>query len=137
MVNAEQPGASITYRIRPEVTNDDLNDLFGYTWDDHQVTNFEPILQRSLTYVCAYAGTTLIGFVNVAWDGGIHAFLLDTTVHPGWQRRGIGRELVGHAVAAIRHAGVQWLHVDYAPHLEDFYRGCGFTPTLAGLIRLR
>jgi hypothetical protein len=29
-----------------------------------------------------------------------------------------------------------WLHVDFEPHLEGFYRGCGFTPTPAGLIRL-
>ena len=45
------------------------------------------MLARSLTYVAAYdtvgGGEQLVGFVNVAWDGGIHAFLLDTTVHPG------------------------------------------------------
>ena len=27
-------------------------------------------------------------------------------------------------------------HVDYAPHLDAFYRVCGFQPTAAGLIRL-
>jgi len=31
----------------------------------------------------------LIGFVNVAWDGGDHAFLIDTKVRPDHQRRGI------------------------------------------------
>ena len=66
----------------------------------------------------------------------IHAFLLDTTVHPAWQRRGIGRELVRQATQAARERGMEWLHVDYEPHLDAFYRGCGFTPTLAGLIRL-
>jgi hypothetical protein len=28
------------------------------------------------------------------------------------------------------------LHVDYEPHLDGFYRGCGFRPTAAGLLRL-
>jgi hypothetical protein len=26
--------------------------------------------------------------------------------------------------------------VDYEPHLNSFYRGCGFRPTAAGLIHL-
>jgi hypothetical protein len=39
-------------------------------------------LHASLAYVCAYQGEELIGFVNLAWDGGINEFLLDTTAHP-------------------------------------------------------
>ena len=37
---------------------------------------------------------TLVGFVNVAWDGGDHAFLIDTKTRGTHQRQGIGRELV-------------------------------------------
>jgi GNAT superfamily N-acetyltransferase len=78
----------------------------------------------------------LIGFVNVAWDGGAHAFLLDTTVHPDFRRRGIATELVRRVAEAARARGAEWLHVDFEPHLETFYRGCGFAPTAAGLLRL-
>jgi GNAT superfamily N-acetyltransferase len=94
------------------------------------------MLGRSLAYVCAYDGERLIGFVNLAWDGGIHAFLLDTTVHPDWQRRGVGRALVGRAAAVARERHIHCLHVDYEPHLADFYRDCGFRPTEAGLLWL-
>lgn len=98
-------------------------------------------LDHSLTWICAYddiqpSGPQLIGFVNVAWDGGVHAFLLDTTVHPDWQRQGIGRELVRRAAEAARERGMHWLHVDFEPHLASFYRACGFRPTEAGLICL-
>src|SRR4051794_16502999 len=31
----------------------------------------------------------LVGFVNVAWDGGHHAFLLDTKTHDDWQPHGV------------------------------------------------
>ncbi|GGL01073.1 GNAT family N-acetyltransferase [Deinococcus radiotolerans] len=96
------------------------------------------MLSRSLTWITAQAGEQLVGFVNVAWDGGAHAFLLDTTVHPDWQRRGIGTRLVQEAVRAARQqAGVEWLHVDFEPQLATFYRGCGFTSTRAGLIHLQ
>ena len=86
--------STISYRISPAVTNDALNTLFAASWPDNVWNDFEPVLSRSLAYVCAYQQDRPIGFVNVAWDGGIHAFLLDTTVHPDLRRHGIGRELV-------------------------------------------
>jgi GNAT superfamily N-acetyltransferase len=127
---------NITYHVHPAVSNDDLNALFAVSWPNHEWSDFQPILKRSLAYVCGYANNRLIGFVNLAWDGGIHAFLLDTTVHPDWRRRGIGRQLVLRAITVARERGMQWLHVDYEPQLEGFYRACGFQPTLAGLIAL-
>jgi GNAT superfamily N-acetyltransferase len=84
----------------------------------------------------AYDGERLIGYVNVATDGSGHAFLLDPTVHPDVQRRGLGTELVIRAIAISRERGGQWFHVDYEPHLDGFYKACGFKPTLAGLIKL-
>jgi ribosomal protein S18 acetylase RimI-like enzyme len=94
-------------------------------------------LVRSLAYVCAYQGERLVGFVNLAWDGGVHAFVLDTTVHPELCRRGIGSELVRRAADVARAREVAWLHVDCEPHLTGFYRRCGFRHTEAGLMDLR
>lgn len=129
--------APIAYRISPPVDSAALNALFAAAWPDHRAADFAPVIAHSLVYVCAFHGDWLVGYVNVAWDGGIHAFLLDTTVHRDWQRRGIGRELVLRAAQAARARGMHWLHVDYEPHLDGFYRSCGFAPTLAGLINLR
>jgi GNAT superfamily N-acetyltransferase len=122
--------------VSPAVTNEELNTLFAAAWPGERWADFQPMLAHSLAYICAYDGATLVGFVNLAWDGGIHAFLLDTTVHADWQRRGIGRALAREAVTVAAARGMEWLHVDYEPHLDGFYRGCGFQPTLAGLIRL-
>jgi GNAT superfamily N-acetyltransferase len=127
----------LAYRICPAVDDAALNALFAAAWKDHRTSAFGTILERSLIYVCAYAGADLIGFVYLAWDGGVHAFLLDPTVHPRWQRRGIGTRLVREAIAMARRAGVEWVHVDYEPHLRDFYAACGFTSTEAGILRLR
>jgi GNAT superfamily N-acetyltransferase len=126
----------IEYRISPEIDDAELNRLFAAAWPDHRDRAFGPVLARSFTYICAFAPDGLVGFVNVAWDGGVHAFLLDTTVAPEYRRRGIGTELVKRAADVARTAGLEWLHVDYEPHLDGFYRGCGFRPTAAGLLRL-
>jgi GNAT superfamily N-acetyltransferase len=95
--------------------------------------------RHSLGWVCARddAGD-LVGFVNVAWDGGVHAFVLDTIVSPAAGRRGIGTALVKRAEEKAREAGCDWLHVDFDDHLRAFYfDACGFEPTNAGLIQLR
>ncbi|MEV6138264.1 GNAT family N-acetyltransferase [Nocardia sp. NPDC051990] len=94
---------------------------------------------HSLGWVSAHGDDgLLIGFVNVAWDGADHAFLLDTKVRPEHQHRGIGTELVHHASDAARGAGCEWLHVDFRPELGAFYfDACGFTRTDAGLQHLR
>jgi GNAT superfamily N-acetyltransferase len=126
----------ILYYTSPPLTNGELNGLFAGSWPEHRWRDFGLILAHSLAYVCAYREKALIGYVNLAWDGGIHAFVLDTTVHPDWRRRGIGTELVRRAAAAARQRGIVWLHVDCEPHLRDFYRGCGFYPTAAGLMNL-
>ena len=128
----------VEYKQNHTVTNDELNALFRDAWPGpHADRDFRPVLDRSLGYVCAFENRELIGFVNVAWDGGVHAFLLDTTVRSDSRRKGIGRQLVRLAAALAREAGAEWLHVDFEPHLEDFYRACGFRESHAGLINLR
>src|SRR5262245_949196 len=102
----------VTYHISPRVTNEELNTLFAAAWLGHVFSDFRPVLSHSLAYICTRYGQHLIGFVNLAWDGGIHAFLLDTTVHPDFQRRGIGRQLVAEAVKVAGGHNIEWLHVD-------------------------
>jgi GNAT superfamily N-acetyltransferase len=126
----------VTFAVKPPLTDDQLNALFAAAWQRHTDTGFGPIFDRSLTWVAAWRRDQLVGFVNVATDGGIHAFVLDTTVHPDVQRQGVGRRLVVVATDQARAAGLVWMHVDYEPHLDGFYRGCGFRPTAAGLLRL-
>jgi GNAT superfamily N-acetyltransferase len=123
-------------RVAPPVTSADLNQLFADSWIDHRERDFEPVLARSLTYVCCHRGDELIGFVNVAWDGGVHAFLLDVTVHPAERLRGLGVALVTRAAAACRERGLEWLHVDHEARLAPFDGRCGFAGTAAGVMRL-
>ncbi len=130
-------GEGVTYRNSPAVTNEALNALFADAWPGHCTRDFQAVLTRNLGHVCAYAGDTLIGFVNIAWDGSLHAFLLDPTVRTDLRLRGIGKGLVSRACDLARKAGAKWLHVDYAPEHRRFYLACGFRETHAGLIDLQ
>ena len=88
-----------------------------------------PRLERhSLTWVGAFSAGRLVGFVHVVWDGGTHAFILDTMVDPGFQRHGIGRDLVRTVTDEAFRAGCDWVHVDYEPEYVSFYEHPGSRP---------
>jgi hypothetical protein len=62
---------------RPPLTNDRLNRLFESAWPSYRFREFTAVLDRSAVYVAAFCGDRLVGFVNVAWDGGVHGFVVD------------------------------------------------------------
>jgi ribosomal protein S18 acetylase RimI-like enzyme len=130
----------IVYQVRFPVDDVVLSTLHALAFEyPVEVQPWAARLERhALTWVGAYSNDLLVGFVQVCWDGGAHAFVLDTAVHPSYGRQGIGKELVRIAAEESKAAGCEWLHVDYEPHLADFYvNACGFSPTDAALLKLR
>lgn len=132
--------ANIDLRVRFPVDDEQLSSLharaFGSARSD--TSPWAQRLQRhSLTWIGAFDRDNFVGFVHACWDGGAHAFLLDTVVDPSRHHTGIGTRLVRAVIDEATAAGCEWLHVDYEPHLSAFYAGaCGFGSTSAGLRRL-
>ena len=130
---------AVAYDWRGAFTSAELNVLHAEGFE-HDLLDWDwrgQVERHSLGWVTAREDGELVGFVNVAWDGGSHAFVLDTLVPVRARRRGIGVELVRAAECEARAAGCEWLHVDFEDYLRAFYfDACGFTPTNAGLIEL-
>ena len=126
------------YEWRAEATDEELYELTASYGGNPEHGWWDRIRPHSLGWVAARDDDgALAGFVNVAWDGGDHAFLLDTKTRRDLWRQGIGTELVRIAVQQAKAAGCEWLHVDFDDHLASFYfDACGFVPTQAGLIHL-
>jgi ribosomal protein S18 acetylase RimI-like enzyme len=124
---------------RGDVTDAEMVELVLAHGGDAQAGWWDRIRPHSLGWVTARGRSgQLVGFVNVAWDGSDHAFLLDTKTRSDRQRRGIGTGLVRVAVEHVAATGCEWLHVDFEDRLAPFYfDSCGFRPTNAGLIDLR
>lgn len=125
---------SITYAERADLEAEELQDLFARAWAGAAKPGYDEVLRRSFSWISAHDEGRLVGFVNLAWDGGVHFFMLDTTVHPEYQRRGIGNTLVRRAIEACRGHG-EWLHVDSDDELmKRLYFPAGFTPANAGTV---
>jgi GNAT superfamily N-acetyltransferase len=135
--------AMVQYEWRGAFANAEVNELHAEAFDtrlyDETEWNWQVLTARhSLGWVVARDGDGLVGFVNVLWDGLVHAWLQDTMVAASARRKGVGVRLVGVARDEAQRAGCEMLHVDFDDDLRGFYlEACGFTPTNAGLIALQ
>jgi GNAT superfamily N-acetyltransferase len=137
-----EPLMATDFSWRGEFDNRELNRLhaeaFGHrVFDGEEWDWVRQVSDHSLGWVVAREDGDLIGFLNVPWDGLVHAWLQDVMVAASARRRGIGVAMVTLAKDRSAEAGCEWLHVDFDPELGPFYlAACGFIATGAGLIRL-
>ena len=135
--------AGATYEWRGTFVNEEVSALHAeaFATGSHSSERWDwPTLvtRHSLGWVTARENDDLIGFVNVLWDGLVHAWLQDTMVAARVRHRRIGAALVAGARDGAKAAGCEWLHVDFPDDLVDFYvRVCGFRPTNGALMALR
>jgi predicted N-acetyltransferase YhbS len=133
---------AITFEWRGAFTNAEVNALHAEAFEtkvfDESEWNWAELVHRhSLGWVVARDGADLVGFVNVLWDGLVHAWLQDVMVATKARGQGIGTALVRRSRDGAKAAGYEYLHVDFDDHLSTFYYdACGFTPAKAGLITL-
>jgi len=134
---------TISYEWRGRFDNDEVNRLHAEAFETRLFSDTEwnwVVLTStySLGWVTARHQGVLVGFVNVPWDGLVHAWIQDTMVAISGRGAGVGTGLIALATEQARAAGCEWLHVDFDEHLRSFYiDACGFRPTPAGLIALQ
>jgi len=71
----------------------------------------------------------IVGFASVVPRPDGIAELDALFVEPDRWRRGIGRQLIEHALERARASAAEALHVIGNPHAESFYRASGFETT--------
>jgi len=99
---------------------------------------------RARIYVARDGGTVIamvaLHFTISTAEGGKAAWLEDCIVHPSHQRRGIGKALLGHALAQARSAGatrVTLLTDGDNARAQALYRKLGFQPSSMLAMRLK
>ncbi len=80
----------------------------------------------SLLVLSAMEGKRLIGLVRCVGDGASILYIQDLIVHPEYQRKGLGKELVQSALAHFPNVYQTVLLTDDTPKASAFYRSCDF-----------
>lgn len=86
---------------------------------------------HSLFILAAYENETLVGIIRLVGDGASILYVQDLLVHPDFQRRGIGGELLRRALAQFPQVYQTVLLTDDTPKSRAFYQAMGLTDAAA------
>ena len=119
------------------IDRNQLDRLFTRVWGAPK-PNYEQVLERSFAWVLVFRGGQLLGFANVAWDGGPNYFLMDLSIDPSCAEDDqIFKGMIEAAVQRCQKEGGS-VRID-APEdlLQSFFQPLGFRRVTAGVIHLQ
>ena len=80
--------------------------------------------------IAAKDGSRTVGVARVLSDGGYIAYLADVLVLPEYQRKGIGKEMVGRLVSSVKDGMKEGDNINFTVFAtvgkEEFYKKFGF-----------
>ena len=97
-------------------------------WGTYEFDLIEQALPNSLYFVCAVKDGEIIGMARIIGDGGIAYYIQDVIVKPGYQRQGVGTQLMNKIMEYInKHANNNSvIGLMAAKNKEPFYVRYGF-----------
>mgnify|MGYP000350326176 CR=1 FL=1 len=75
----------------------------------------------------------LIGFARATSDHAFNATLWDVVVHPNYQNKGLGKELMKYVIKELRRQDISNITLFADPDVVDFYRNLGFMSDPEGI----
>jgi len=90
----------ITYKYVQEFEKTELQELFlSVQWSSGQYPDkLQIAMKNSDRVISAWHGDRLIGLINALSDGVMTAYFHDLLVHPEYQSKGVGKQLVSLAL---------------------------------------
>lgn len=89
-------------------------------------------LMTSYYHIACYYEDKLIGYVDSVSNGVTDAYIQDLIVHPDYQGKGIGTELMNRMIATLKERNIYMISVVFEEKLKSFYNRFGFFDMLCG-----
>jgi len=93
---------------------------------------YENEFMTSYFHISVYDDQKLIGYIDTVSNGVTDAYIQDLMVHPEYQGKGIGTELMNRTIAYLKERKIYMISVVFDEKLLPFYKRFGFYPMLCG-----
>jgi ribosomal protein S18 acetylase RimI-like enzyme len=90
------------------------------------IRDLDRAIQNSWYCISVYESDNLIGFGRVISDGIHHALIVDLIIHPDYQGKGIGSQLLDRLVKKCRESNIRDIQLFAAKDKFEFYERFGF-----------
>ncbi len=124
----------MTYTYNEKISVKALTDLRESVGWNRMEKEYNSLLMTSYFHIAVYEDDKLIGYVDSVSNGVTDAYIQDLMVHPEYQGRGIGTELMNKIIAHLKEKHIYMISVVYEESLKPFYKRFGFYDMLCGQI---
>jgi len=122
--------SEITFSVSGELLPDELGELLDLVdlplSISHTPKELAQIIADSSAYVTARHSGNLVGFGRILSDGAAIAYINDMSVHPKYQRQGIGQHILELLMHAAGDVSSIYLYTNTA---DSLYLRNGFQPS--------
>ena len=115
--------------VIPEKALSDLRESVGWNRMEEEYAN--PLL-TSYYHISVYENDQLIGYIDCVSNGVTDAYIQDLMVHPEYQGKGVGTELMNQMITYLKEKRIYMISVVYEESLKPFYEKFGFYQMLCG-----
>lgn len=122
------------YQYNEIVSAKDLSDLRESVGWNRMEDEYNNPLMTSYYHIAAYEADNLIGYIDSVSNGVTDAYIQDLMVHPDYQGKGLGTELMNQMIAYLKENRIYIISVVFEESLKPFYDRFGFSSMLCGQI---
>lgn len=124
----------LLYVENPELDAAVVAELRAKVGWDARKEQLEKILGRTYLAVACFDDNDLVGIIDVISDGIDDALIRNLVVHPEYQGKGIGHELLIKVLDRLKSNRIKTINVLFESELAEFYRKAGFRIVSGGII---
>ena len=120
------------YQYNKAVSAKALSDLRESVGWNRMENEYESPLMTSYYHIAVYSNDKLIGYVDCVSNGVTDAYIQDLMVHPNYQGKGIGTNLMNKMITYLKEKHIYMVTVVFEESLKSFYSKFGFYNMLCG-----
>ena len=120
------------YQYNEAVSAKALSDLRESVGWNRMEDEYNNPLMTSYYHIAVYEDGKLVGYIDSVSNGVTDAYIQDLMVHPDYQGKGLGTELMNQMIAYLKENRIYIISVVFEESLKPFYDRFGFSSMLCG-----
>ncbi len=120
------------YKFNEKVSEKALADLRESVGWNRMEKEYANPLMTSYYHIAVYEKDKLVGYIDCVSNCVTDAYIQDLMVHPDYQGKGIGTDLMDKMIEYLKEKRIYMISVVYEECLKSFYERFGFYSMLCG-----
>ena len=120
------------YKYNETVSAKALSDLRESVGWNRMEDEYSNPLMTSYYHIAVYEDDKMVGYIDSVSNGVTDAYIQDLMVHPDYQGKGLGTELMNQMITYLKENRIYIISVVFEESLKPFYDRFGFSSMLCG-----